>query len=274
MATMKNPFDITSQVVVVTGATGVLAGAVARHLGENGALVAIIGRHPDKMVKTVAEIEKLGGTAACFTADVLDEAAIEQASKDIVAKFGRVDALVNGAGGNMPGATIPPDKTIFDLKMDDYCKVLDLNLKGTLIPTMTFSKIMAKEGRGSIVNFSSMTATRMITRVVGYSNAKAAIDNLTEWLAMEFAHHYGDKIRVNAVAPGFFLGEQNRAMLVNPDGTYTERGNKVVRQTPMGRFGDASEVPGAVHFLISPAARFVTGEIIRIDGGFSIFGGV
>ena len=270
---MKSPFDISNQVVVVTGATGALAGATARHLAENGATVAIVGRHPEKMQKTVSEIEKLGGKSAYFVADVLDEPAIAQAAADIVAKFGRVDSLVNGAGGNMPGATIPPDKSVFDLKMEDYGKVLDLNLKGTLIPTMAFAKLMTKNG-GSIVNFSSMAATRMITRVVGYSNAKAGIDNLTEWLAMEFARNYGDKIRVNAVAPGFFIGEQNRALLTNSDGSYTDRGNRVVRQTPMGRFGDASEVPGAVHFLISPAARFVTGAIIKIDGGFSIFSGV
>jgi NAD(P)-dependent dehydrogenase (short-subunit alcohol dehydrogenase family) len=271
---MKNPFDIKGQIVVITGATGALAGATARHLAENGAVIAMIGRHPDKMEAAVKAVEKLGGKAAYFIADVLDEPALRKAKDDILAKFGRVDALINGAGGNMPGATIPPDKTIFDLKLDDYGKVLDLNLKGTLVPTMVFAEVMAKQGHGSIVNFSSMSATRMITRVVGYSNAKAAIDNLTQWLAMEFAHRYGDKIRVNAVAPGFFIGEQNRALLTNPDGTYTDRGNKVVRQTPMGRFGDATEVPGAIHFLISPAASFVTGAIINIDGGFSIFSGV
>jgi NAD(P)-dependent dehydrogenase (short-subunit alcohol dehydrogenase family) len=272
---MKNPFDITGQVVVVTGAAGVLAGQTTRHLAENGAIVALLDINKEKLDARVDEFRKDGLNVSGFVSNVLDEAILEKTRDEILAQFGKVDVLINGAGGNMPGATIPPDKTVFDLKIADWDKVLALNLKGTLLPSIVFAKAMLQNpGKCSIVNFSSMAATRMITRVLGYSNAKGAIDNLTRWLAMEFARVHGDKIRVNAVAPGWFIGDQNRALLTNPDGSLTERAHKVINNTPMGRFGEANEVPGTIHYLISPAANFVTGQIVAIDGGFSIFSGV
>jgi NAD(P)-dependent dehydrogenase (short-subunit alcohol dehydrogenase family) len=272
---MKNPFDITGQVVVVTGAAGVLAGQTARHMAENGATVALLDLNKEKLEARVAEFKKDGLKVSGHVSNVLDKEILEKTCAEVLAAHGKVDALINGAGGNMPGATIPPEKTVFDLKIEDWDKVLALNLKGTLLPSLVFAKAMLDNpGKCSIVNFSSMAATRMITRVLGYSNAKGAIDNLTRWLAMEFARVNGDKIRVNAVAPGFFIGDQNRALLLNPDGSLTERSHKVINQTPMGRFGESFEVPGTIQYLISPAASFVTGQIVAIDGGFSIFSGV
>ncbi len=272
---MNNPFDISGLVVVVTGAAGVLAGQTARHLAEQGATVALLDLNKEKLDARVAEFQKDGLKASGHVSNVLSEEILAKTCEEVLALHGHVDVLINGAGGNMPGATIPPEKTIFDLKVEDWDKVLALNLKGSLLPSMAFGKAMLQSpNKCSIVNFSSMAATRMITRVLGYSNAKAGIDNLTRWMAMEFARTSGDKIRVNAVAPGFFIGDQNRGLLINPDGSLTERSHKVINQTPMGRFGESPEVPGTIHYLISPAASFVTGQIVAIDGGFSIFSGV
>ena len=255
----------------MTGATGTLAGAVARHLMANGANVAFLGRSREK---TETAIAGLGERAGAFVCDVVDKATVDRTIDDIAAHFGRLDGLVNGAGGNMPGATIPPDKTIFDLNIDDYDRVMDLNLKGTLLPSIAAGRHFLAQGSGAIVNFSSVSSSQALTRVLGYSNAKAAVDNLTRWMATSFAHRCGDGIRVNAVCPGFFIGEQNRRLLANEDGSLTARGQQIVAKTPMGRFGEADEVCGAVHFLLSEAARFVTGQILHIDGGFTAFSGV
>jgi NAD(P)-dependent dehydrogenase (short-subunit alcohol dehydrogenase family) len=189
-------------------------------------------------------------------------------------QFGRVDALINGAGGNMPGATIGPDKEIFDLNIDDYSQVMDLNLKGTVLPTLTFAKAFKGQGTGSVINFSSMSSGQALTRVLGYSNAKAAIDNFTRWMATEMALKYGDGVRVNAVAPGFFISNQNRALLLNEDGSFTERGQQVINKTPFRRFGEQEEIYGTIHYLLSDAASFVTGTVAAVDGGFSSFCGV
>ncbi len=263
-----NLFDIAGRTAVVTGAGGVLAGIVARYLAGQGVKVAALDLREES-------VRDMGENITGFGCNVLDETSIAEACAAVTAKFGRVDMLLNGAGGNMPGATIGPDQTLFDIKMADYSKVLDLNLKGTLMPILAFSRVMKdQESGGVIVNFSSMSATQPLTRVMGYGNAKAAIDNLTRFLATELASKFGGKIRVNAIAPGFFVTNQNRALLTTPDGGLTPRGSDVIRKTPLGRFGTPEEILGCIHYLVSDASKFVTGTILPVDGGFSAFSGV
>ena len=271
---MPHIFSLKEQTIVVTGATGALAGATAQHLVSEGAHVVFVSRTQSNIDEAVSACIGLKGTATGFACDVTDSASVTELRDEVLAKFGRIDGLVNGAGGNKPGAVVGPDASIFDLDIADYNKVLELNLQGTLIPSLVFAEAMVKQGKGAIVNFSSMAARPVITRVLGYSNAKAAIDNQTKWLAVELAKRHGEGVRVNAVAPGFFVGEQNRALLLNPDGSLTDRGQRIVEKTPMGRFGASEEVVGAVHYLLSDAARFVTGDVLAIDGGFSAFSGV
>ena len=268
---MKNLFDIKDQVVVITGGTGVLGKAIAAHLAEQGAKVVIMGRKAEVGNAIVEDIKAKGGEAMFLTTNVLDEAILEQNLKDIMDKFGRGDALLNAAGGNMPGATIGPNGNFFDLKVDEFQKVLNLNLTGTVLPTQVFLKPMVAQGKGAIVNFSSMAAFRPMTRVCGYAAAKAGISNFTAYMAHEVAMKFGEGIRVNAIAPGFFLTEQNRTLLTNEDGSYTERGNDVIRQTPFKRFGRPEELCGTIQYLISDAAAFVTGTVAVVDGGFNTF---
>ena len=226
------------------------------------------------MDETVAEAKRISDKCCGYACNVLDQDVLNSVYEKIMASIGRVDVLINGAGGNMPGATIGPDQDVFDLNIDDYSKVVDLNLKGTVMPTMTFAKAFKAQKSGCVVNFSSMSATQCLTRVLGYSNAKAAIDNFTKWMATEVALKYGPGVRVNALAPGFFIGNQNRALLINEDGSYSERGQQVINKTPFRRFGEQEEVYGTIHYLISDAAAFVTGAIIPVDGGFSAYSGV
>ncbi len=273
---MKNAlFDIEGKVIVVTGAAGVLAGGTARYLLSQGAKLVLLDLRQEAVEQAVAECKKeISPLVSGYACSVLDQAGLDEAYAKVMAEHGRVDVLINGAGGNMPGATIAPNQTVFDLKIEDYTKVLDLNLKGTVMPTITFARAMAAQKSGCVVNFSSMSATQAITRVLGYSNAKGAIDNFTRWMATELGQKFGGGIRVNAIAPGFFVSNQNRALLLNPDGTYTARGNQVIAKTPMGRFGEQDEVYGCIHYLISDAAKFVTGAVVPVDGGFSAFSGV
>ena len=196
---------------------------------------------------------------------------VKQNCKDILEKYGRIDTLLNAAGGNLAGAVIAPEGNFFDLEVEDFQKVLELNLTGTVIPTQVFLEPMVKQGKGSIINFSSMAAFRPITRVCGYAAAKAGISNFTEFMATECAKKFGEGIRVNAIAPGFFITEQNRNLLTNPDGTYTQRGRDVIHQTPFGRMGDPEELCGTIHYLMSDAAKFVTGTVAVVDGGFNVF---
>lgn len=268
---MKNLFSVKNQVVVITGGTGVLGRAIATHLAEEGARVVILGRKAEVGNAIVEDIKKNGGEAMFLTTDVMNREALEQNLADILAAYGRVDALLNAAGGNMPGATIAPDGNFFDLKLEDFQRVLELNLIGTVLPTQVFLKPMVEQQKGAIVNFSSMAAFRPMTRVCGYASAKAGISNFTAYMATEVAKKFGEGIRVNAIAPGFFLTEQNRTLLTNPDGTYTQRGQDVIRQTPFGRMGRAEELCGTIQYLISEASSFVTGTVAVVDGGFNVF---
>jgi NAD(P)-dependent dehydrogenase (short-subunit alcohol dehydrogenase family) len=268
---MKNLFDIKGQVVVITGGTGVLGRAIAAHLADEGARVVILGRKAEVGNAIVEEIRRNGGEAMFRTTDVMNRDILEQNLADILAAYGRVDALLNAAGGNMPGATIGPDGNFFDLKIEEFQRVLELNLVGTVLPTQVFLKPMVEQGKGAIVNFSSMAAFRPMTRVCGYASAKAGISNFTAYMATEVAKKFGEGIRVNAIAPGFFLTEQNRSLLTNPDGTYTQRGEDVIRQTPFGRMGRAEELCGTIQYLISEASSFVTGTVAVVDGGFNVF---
>lgn len=268
---MANLFSVKDKVVVITGGTGVLGKAIAAHLAEEGAKVVILGRKAEVGNEIVNAIKAKGGEAMFLVTNVLDAAVLEQNLADILKAYGRVDALLNAAGGNMPGATIAPTGNFFDLKIDEFQKVLDLNLTGTVLPTQVFLKPMVEQKSGAIVNFSSMAAFRPMTRVTGYAAAKAGISNFTAFMATEVAKKFGEGIRVNAIAPGFFLTEQNRALLTNPDGTYTERGQDVIRQTPFGRMGRAEELCGTIQYLISEASSFVTGTVAVVDGGFNVF---
>lgn len=267
-------FNISDRVIVITGGTGVLGGSMAHYLLKAGAKIAILGFNAENGKKRVEELKNTGREVTGFFGDVLDKKFLYDVRDALIQKWGKIDVLINAAGGNIPGATIGIDQTIFDLKMEDFRKVSELNLDGTVLPSLVFGETMAKQGKGTIINISSMTASRAITRVVGYSASKAAIDIFTKWMATEMALKFGDKIRVNAIAPGFFIGNQNRALLTNKDGSYTERGKTIINNTPMKRFGEAEELHGAVHWLMSDAASFVTGAIIPIDGGFSAFSGV
>lgn len=268
---MNNLFNIKDNVTVITGGTGVLGRAIAKYLALEGAKVIILGRKEEIGNAIVEEITKEGGCCEFMKTDVMDKAVVQQNCDDIIAKYGRIDTLLNAAGGNMPGATITPDQTFFDLQSEQFEKVLNLNLTGTVIPTQIFLKPMVAQGKGSIINFSSMAAFRPMTRVCGYAAAKAGISNFTAYMATECAKKFGEGIRVNAIAPGFFITEQNRSLLTNPDGTYTQRGQDVIRQTPFGRMGDPDELCGTVHYLMSDASKFVTGTVAVVDGGFNTF---
>lgn len=268
---MNELFNIKDYVVVITGGTGILGRCIGKYLALNGAKVIILGRKEDVGNAIVTDITKAGGQAEFMKTDVMNKEAVQKNCDDIMAKYGRIDTLLNAAGGNMKGATIGPDQNFFDLDPAQFQTVLNLNLTGTVIPTQVFLRPMVKQGKGSIINFSSMAAFRPMTRVCGYAAAKAGISNFTAYMATECAKKFGEKIRVNAIAPGFFITEQNRALLTNPDGTFTQRGNDVVRQTPFGRMGDPEELCGTIHYLMSDASKFVTGTVAVVDGGFNVF---
>ena len=268
---MNELFNIKGYVVVITGGTGVLGRTIAKYLAINGAKVIILGRKEEVGQEIVAEIKAAGGQCEFLKTDVMNQEVVQQNCDYIVEKYGRIDTLLNAAGGNMKGATIAPDQNFFDLEAKQFQTVLDLNLTGTVIPTQVFLKPMVAQGKGSVINFSSMAAFRPMTRVCGYAAAKAGISNFTAFMATECAKKFGEGIRVNAIAPGFFITEQNRALLTNPDGTFTQRGQDVIRQTPFGRMGDPEELCGTIHYLMSDAAKFVTGTVAVVDGGFNAF---
>jgi NAD(P)-dependent dehydrogenase (short-subunit alcohol dehydrogenase family) len=267
-------YDFTGRVIVVTGGTGVLCGAMARALVGRGANVAVLARNPDKGASLLASMSG-PGRAVIVPGDVLGQDSLNAAADAVVAEFGRIDGLINGAGGNSPQATTRPDLSFFDLPEEALRYVFDLNIVGTFLPCQAFGRRMAEAGEGTILNVSSMAALRPMTRVVSYSAAKAGIDNFTRWLAVHLAQQYSPRLRVNAVAPGFFLGEQNRNLLIDPgSGQLTPRGQSIISHTPMGRFGEPEDLLGAALWLLSPASAFVTGIVVPVDGGFSAYAGV
>lgn len=267
-------FSVDQKVILITGGSGVLGGSIAQHLLSQGARVVILGLHRESVDAKVAELKETSPDVVGYTCNVLDKINLEEIREKILEKFQKIDGLINAAGGNMPGATIGEDQTIFDLKIEDFRKVSELNLDGTVLPSIVFGEAITAQGKGTIINISSMTATRAITRVVGYSASKAAIDIFTKWMATELALKFSDQVRVNAIAPGFFIGKQNHSLLIKEDGTYTPRAETILRNTPMKRFGEANELNGAIQWLLSDASSFVTGTVIPIDGGFSAFSGV
>lgn len=267
---MKNLFDLNGKVVLITGGAGVLGSNMAKVLAEHGANVGIMGLTDAEAATAVNEIIKNGGKSFPVTANVLNKESLEQVRDFIIKEYGRLDILINAAGGNMPGATIGTDQAIYDMQLGDLQKVLDLNIIGTMLPSQVFSEIFAKQKSGVIINISSASAQRPLTRVVGYSASKAAIDNFTKWMAVEMGTKFGEGIRVNAIAPGFFIGAQNRALLLTPEGNLTPRGEKIIDMTPMKRFGVPEDLDGVLMFLCSDASKFVTGIVINVDGGFGV----
>ncbi len=271
---MTDKFSLSGKVIVVTGGTGILGNAFVNGIVEAGGTVGILGRNKAVAEERAMHINANGGKAIVLVADVLNTGELIVAKSKILDKFGRIDGLVNGAGGNMPQGVLQPEDDIFSMNMAGMKQVMEVNLWGTLYPTQVFGEAIAKTGKGSIVNISSMNSKRAITKVLGYNMGKAAVDCYTQWFAVELANRYGDAIRMNALAPGFFLTEQNRNLLTLPEGGYTDRGSKVIRNTPFKRFGHPDELIGTLVWLLSDASAFVTGSMICVDGGFSIFGGV
>ena len=267
-------FSLKEKVIIVSGGTGILGGAFVKAIAAAGAKVVIIGRNEKVGDARAAEINNSGGIAIFIATDVLVEAQLINAREKIIASFGRIDGLVNAAGGNIPEGVLPPDKDVFDLNIEGVKNAMGLNLWGTIIPVQIFGPEIAKSGNGSIVNISSVSTQRSVTRVLGYSMGKSAIDCYTKWFALEMANRYGDTIRMNSIMPGFFLTEQNRSLLTVPDGSLTPRGESIIRQTPFKRFGNPDELTGALIWLLSDASKFVTGSIIGVDGGFTINSGV
>jgi NAD(P)-dependent dehydrogenase (short-subunit alcohol dehydrogenase family) len=271
---MNDLFSLKDKVIVVTGGTGVLGKSFVNGIVAADGTVVIIGRDINKANNLVEEIVNKGGKALAISADVLSESQMVVAREKIFLAFGKIDGLVNAAGGNVPEGVLQNSADIFDLNIQGMKNALELNVWGTLIPTQIFGSVMVKNGGGSIVNISSVSPKRALTKVLGYSMGKAAIDAYNQWFAVETANRFGDTIRMNALMPGFFLTEQNRTLLTNPDGSLTDRGNLILQNTPFKRFGNPDELIGALIYLLSDASKFVTGTQLSVDGGFSIFSGV
>lgn len=267
-------FSLKEKVIVVTGGTGILGGSFVNAIAEAGGIPIIIGRNGGIANQRVTDIIAKGGNAMSIVADVLEEKDLLIARDLILEKYNTIDGLVNGAGGNIPEGVLQPDADVFSMNIDGMKRAMVLNVWGTIIPTQIFGAVMAKNGGGSIVNISSVSSKQVVTKVLGYSMGKAAIDCYTQWFAVEVANRFGDTLRVNAIMPGFFLTEQNRTLLTNEDGTYTDRGNLVIKNTPFKRFGKPEELVGALIYLLSDASQFVTGMQLGVDGGFTVFSGV
>ena len=268
-------FDISGQVAVITGAGGIICGTMAREMAKKGVKIALLDLFVESAQKIADEINANGGEAIAVKANVLDRASLEEARDVVVAKFGKIDILINGAGGNKPQATISKDLDFFHLDLDAFKWVFDLNVTGAVLTTMVFGELLAKQGHGNVINIASMSSYHPLTNTVAYCGAKAAVYNFTEWMATHFNQNYSNNIRVNAIAPGFFSSKQNAALLWNEDGTPTARTQKILAGTPMGRFGETEELAGGLLFLLDDkAAGFITGIVLPIDGGFSAYSGV
>jgi NAD(P)-dependent dehydrogenase (short-subunit alcohol dehydrogenase family) len=267
-------YEISGKTAVVTGGAGVLCAAICRALAAAGVRVAILDLNVEAAEALAIEIRSTGIDAIGVACNVLDKPSIEASAEEVLKQFEHVDILINGAGGNKPQATTNPDQPFFDLPADALQLVLNLNLMGTLLPSQVYGKIMAKQGSGVILNISSMNAFRPLTRIPAYSAAKAGVSNFTQWLAVHMAQEYSPEIRVNAIAPGFFVGEQNRRLLFNEDNSLTSRGQSIINHTPAGRFGTPEDLLGTVFWLLSPGSAFVTGIVVPVDGGFSAYSGV
>ena len=265
--------DLSGRVAVVSGGYGVLGASLASGLAEAGVRVAILGRRRDAAEAKAAEIRATGAESIVLLADVLDDAGVRAARDELLRTWGRVDILINAAGGNVMRAR-NDNRSIFDVPLDAFDEVLRLNLHGTVIPSLAFAETMAAQRSGCIVNISSIAASRVLSGVLGYSIAKTGIDTFTKWMAVEMARKHGDRLRVNAIMPGFFVTTQNEKVLLNPDGSYNERSTNIIAHTPMGRFGRPEELNGVLLWLCSDAASFVTGAVIPVDGGYSVFSGV
>lgn len=267
-------FTLRNKVIVVTGATGVLGGSFVEAISKQGATVVLIGQNEAVGQERAAQIIKEGGAAIFLKANVLVEAELEAAKDKAVETYGTIHGLVNGAGGNLPEGVLSPNEDVFTMNMEGMKKTMELNVWGTLLPVQVFGPAIAKSGAGSIVNISSVNAKRTVTRGLGYSMGKAAIDLYTKWFAVEMANRYGDAVRINSIMPGFFLTQQNKNLLAKEDGSLTDRGNLIIKNTPFKRFGSPEELVGALIWLLSDASKFVTGMDIGVDGGFTINTGV
>ena len=267
-------FDISGQVAVITGAGGIICGVMAREMAKKGAKVALLDLFVENAQKIADEINAAGGDAIAVKANVLDRASLEEARDAVVAKYGHIDILINGAGGNKKQATVSPELDFFHLDVDAFKWVFDLNVTGAVLTTMVFGELLAKQGSGNVINIASMATYHPLTNTVAYCGAKAAVANFTEWMATHFNQNYSKNIRVNAIAPGFLLTTQNRFLMQKEDGSPTDRGQRVLNKTPMGRYGDPEEMAGPVIWLCSEAASFVNGAVIPVDGGFSSFWGI
>lgn len=269
-----NPFSLKDKVIVVTGGTGILGREFVNAIAEAGAAVGILGRNTDVAEQRAKEINDRGGQAIALTADVTNEIELQAAKEKVLNKFGKITGLVNGAGGNIAKAVVQPSEDLFNLDIQAMQQAVNLNLWGTAIPVQVFGSAIAENGAGSIVNISSVSAHQALTRVLGYSLGKSAIDSYTKWMAVELANRYGDQIRMNALMPGFFLTEQNRGLLTKEDGSFTDRGQLIIQNTPFKRMGKAEELGGTLIWLLSDASRFVSGTVIPVDGAFTAFSGV
>jgi len=275
LARLTRMYNFTGKTVAITGGAGILGSEIAGALAGCGARVAILDVNPDAGKAAVERMGDAGRQVTVFQCDVLNRDSIAQTAQDVAGRFGKLDYLVNGAGGNKPQATTSNDLKFFDLPAEALRWVFELNILGTILPSQAFGKVMAEQGYGAMVNISSMNSFRPLTRIPAYSAAKAAVSNFTQWLAVHLAQEYSPKIRVNAIAPGFFLTNQNRFLLLDKEtGELTARGKAIIGHTPMARFGEPSDLFGAVLWLLSPASEFVTGVVIPIDGGFSAYSGV